>query len=98
MVSQRCSRAHGDLTVRLGTRIRQFVDGLAVGIECLVFGPVVEMKPIDVVNEGLGGGVLREYQRVILDLDVIVGEGGRKIDVPLTSAPAWIRAPSTNSA
>ena len=79
MVSQRCSRAHGDLTVRLGTRIRQFVDGLAVGIERLVLGPVVEIQAIDVVDKGLGRRVLGQNQRVILDLDVIVGEGGRHI-------------------
>ena len=79
MVSQRCSRAHGDLTVRLGTRIRQFVDGLAVGIERLVLGPVVEIQAINVVDKGLGRRALGQNRRVILDLDVIIGEGGRHI-------------------
>ena len=38
-----------------------------------MLGPVVEIKAIDLVNKGRGGSVLREYQRVILDLDVVAG-------------------------
>ena len=50
---------------RLGARIRQFIDGLAVGIECFVLGPVVENQTIDVVYEGLRRTVFGENQRMI---------------------------------
>jgi hypothetical protein len=45
--SKHRSRAHRDLTVRLSARIRQFSDGLAVSIECLVLRPVTapRMRP-----------------------------------------------------
>jgi hypothetical protein len=68
-----------------------------------VLGPVVEIKAIDLVDKGLSGGVLREYQRIIFDLYVIVKVVGtfvsRTIDVLFTSRPPGSApAPSTRMA
>ena len=52
-----------------------------------MLGPVVEIKAIDLVNKGRGGSVLREYQRVILDLYVVESEGGWHIRLAHDRSP-----------
>ena len=47
---------------------------VSVRIERFVLGPVVEGEPIDVVDEGFRRRVLGEDQRVIVELDMIIGE------------------------
>lgn len=49
-----------NLAMRLGTRVGQFVDRLAFRIERLMFGPVVEGKPVHVIHEGFCGSILGE--------------------------------------
>ena len=44
-----------------------------------MLGPVVETEAIDVVNEGLGRGVLGQDQGVVRDLNMVVREGCRYV-------------------
>jgi hypothetical protein len=57
--------------MRLGTREREFVHVLAMGIWRLVLMPIVKVQAVDVVDERFGRCVLGQDQRVVLDLDMI---------------------------
>jgi hypothetical protein len=89
-----------NLSLRLGARIGQFFDGLAIRIKVLVLNPIVEIQSIDVVNECHCRDVFSQVQRMIIEPNVIIDEhigrsDSRVIELPLTGAPAWISTPST---
>jgi hypothetical protein len=61
-----------------------------------VFLPIVERKAVDILYESLHRSVLGQNERVIFDLEVIIGENfgilfSRVIEAPFKSAPAWMQ-------
>src|SRR5262245_65572746 len=53
----------GHLPERLGARILHFGNGFSVRVERLVFVPIVERKPVDIVDERLGRHAFGQDQR-----------------------------------
>ena len=69
----------GHLPERLGARILHFGNGFSVRVERLVFVPIVERKPVDIVDERLGRHAFGQDQRMIIEFDVVIGVPRRHV-------------------
>ena len=68
-----------NLPICLRPWIRHLGNRFAVGIEFRKLMPVVKVSPFGVVDEGFRRGIFSQYERMIVDLDMIVDERGRHL-------------------
>ncbi len=71
-----------NLAKSLGARIGEFDDGAPIGIKRFMLLPIVEIHAIHIVHESLGGRVLGQDQRVVVEFDVIIDEARRRCRFP----------------